>query len=118
MKEPLTALERLRRATKEVAVIETEALWVRHHEDESLLAFYPGDELSADFGNWYAPNERALHALCRAAGFGRVVTVAGPPPLHPLGPLKGGAAAAAVAVAQLPAHRPRLPVRFAACFPP
>ena len=88
MKEPLTALERLRRATKEVAVIETEALWVRHHEDESLLAFYPGDELSADFGNWYAPNERALHALCRAAGFGRVVTVAGPPPLHPLGPLK------------------------------
>ncbi|HEX2038338.1 MAG TPA: DUF1698 domain-containing protein [Acidimicrobiales bacterium] len=88
MKEPLTALERLRRVTKEVAVIETEAVWVRHHEHERLLAFYPGDELSADFGNWYAPNEAGLHALCRAAGFSRSVTVAGPPPLHPLGPLK------------------------------
>jgi tRNA (mo5U34)-methyltransferase len=69
MKEPLAALERLRRVTKEVAVVETEAVWMRHHEHEALVAFYPGDELSGDFGNWYAPNERGLHALCRAAGF-------------------------------------------------
>jgi tRNA (mo5U34)-methyltransferase len=49
MKEPLTALERVRRVTREVAVIETEAVFVPGTEaDASLLNFYPGDESSGD----------------------------------------------------------------------
>ena len=79
MKEPLTAVERVRKVTSGVAVIETEGVWVPGLDDESLLAFYPGDELSEDFGNWYAPTEAGLHGLCRAAGFSRVETKAGPP---------------------------------------
>jgi hypothetical protein len=87
MKEPLTALERVRRATAGVAVIETEAIWVpAAGEDASLLAFYSGDESSRDYGNWYAPNEKALHGLCRAAGFSRVDTVLGPPTSPPAPP--------------------------------
>jgi tRNA (mo5U34)-methyltransferase len=87
LKEPLTALERLRRVTREVAVIETEAVWIPGFEDEPLSVFFPGDELAHDFGNWYAPNAAALVAWCRAAGFTRVDVVQGPPqfvPRHPV----------------------------------
>lgn len=80
IREPFAALRRLYRTTREVAVIETVAVQVSHHEHQPLLAFYAGDELSADFGNWYAPTERGLHHMCRAAGFSRVETKAGPPP--------------------------------------
>lgn len=79
MKEPLTALDRVRRVTGEVAVIETAAVWIAGLEDEPLTAFFAGDELAHDYGNWYAPNQAALHAWCRAAGFSRVETVVGPP---------------------------------------
>jgi len=83
MPEPLTALQRLRAVTGEVAVIETEAVHVPQYRDEKLLRFFAADELHLDFGNWYAPNEAALHGLCRAAGFARVETVMGPPPPPP-----------------------------------
>lgn len=88
VKEPLTALEKVRRVTAGVAVVETEALWLRGAESAALSSFYAGDELNADFGNWYATNEAALHALCRAAGFARVETVLGPPRFHRLGSVK------------------------------
>jgi len=79
MKEPLTCLERLRSVTTEVAVIETQAVHVQHHEHEPALHFYAGGEFNNDFGNWYVPTETALHALCRAAGFSSVKTILGPP---------------------------------------
>jgi tRNA (mo5U34)-methyltransferase len=88
VKEPLTALERVRRVTNEVAVIETEAVWIPGFEDESMTVFFPGDELARDFGNWYAPNAAALVAWCRAAGFRRVDVVQGPPPFVPRRPLR------------------------------
>jgi tRNA (mo5U34)-methyltransferase len=75
VKEPLTALERLRRITREVAVIETHAVTVEGYPDANLLLFYPADELAGDFTNWYVPTEAALHGFCRAAGFRRVRTV-------------------------------------------
>jgi tRNA (mo5U34)-methyltransferase len=74
MTEPLTALQRVREVTGEVALIETEVLWCRQDRSEPLVKFFAGDELSQDYGNWYAPNEVALHAMCRAAGFARVET--------------------------------------------
>jgi tRNA (mo5U34)-methyltransferase len=75
VKEPLWALERLRRITREVAVIETHAVVVEGYRDAGLMLFHPGDELGGDFTNWYVPTEAALHGLCRASGFSRVTTV-------------------------------------------
>ena len=83
MREPLTALQRVRRVTKEVAVVESEAIEIRGHSGESLLQFMAGNELRQDFGNWYVPTEAALHHLCRAAGFSRVVTFRSLPPSSP-----------------------------------
>jgi tRNA (mo5U34)-methyltransferase len=80
MKEPLTCLERLRTVTKEVAVIETEAVHIQGFDNEVLMQFHAGSELRVDFGNWYVPTIEALHNLCRAAGFSSVQTVIGPPP--------------------------------------
>jgi tRNA (mo5U34)-methyltransferase len=77
MREPLTALERVRRVTNQVAVIETEAVHLRGQGRSSLLGFCPGSELADDFGNWFLPTEAALHSLCRAAGFTGVVTKRG-----------------------------------------
>jgi tRNA (mo5U34)-methyltransferase len=83
MKEPLTCLERLRAVTKEVAVIETEAVHLQGFDNEVLLQFHAGSSLRTDFGNWYVPTIEALHNLCRAAGFSTVRTVVGPPPPPP-----------------------------------
>jgi len=79
MKEPLTCLERVRAVTKEVAVIETEAVHLQGLDGEALVQFHAGSSLRTDFGNWYVPTIQALHNLCRAAGFSDVRTVAGPP---------------------------------------
>ena len=79
MKEPLTCLERLRRATRRVAVIETEALHLHGFEHDNLLQFHSGRDVQSDFGNWYVPNIGAIHSLCIAAGFSSVETVKGPP---------------------------------------
>ena len=79
MKEPLTCLERVRAVTKEVAVIETEALHLEHLGHEALMQFHAGSSLRTDFGNWYVPTIEALHNLCRAAGFSHIRTIVGPP---------------------------------------
>ena len=79
MREPLTCLERVRAVTKDVAVIETEALHLQGHEGEVLMQFHAGSSLRTDFGNWYVPTIDALHNLCHAAGFARVSTILGPP---------------------------------------
>ena len=58
MPEPLTCLERVRAVTKEVAVIETEAVHLQGLDHEALLQFYAGSSLHTDFGNWYVPDHR------------------------------------------------------------
>jgi tRNA (mo5U34)-methyltransferase len=88
MKEPLTCLERVRAVTKEVAVIETEAVYLKDLEDEAMVEFHAGSSLQTDFGNWYVPTMEALHQLCRVAGFAEVTTVSGPPDALP--PQPGG----------------------------
>jgi hypothetical protein len=45
--------------------------------------FFPGDELAGDPSNWWAPTERALLGICRAAGFAHAEMVVGPPPAGP-----------------------------------
>ena len=108
MKEPLTCLERVRAVTKEVAVIETEALQLQGLEYEALLQFHAGSSLRTDFGNWYVPTIEALHNLCRAAGFSRVRTVNGPtePQPEPLPPARSAWDAGSLALRRLcPLHR-------------
>ena len=79
IKEPLTALERVRRVTREVAMVETEAIDVAGCENDDLVRFVAGNQVNRDFGNWYVPSIVALRSLCRAGGFSRVETVVGPP---------------------------------------
>lgn len=69
VKNPLEALRRLARITREVAVIETQAVVLDGFESFALCEFYETDECNGDPTNWWAPNEKALVGMCRAAGF-------------------------------------------------
>lgn len=71
MVDPINSLKRVRRVTDELAVIETAAVLVPGYEQASLAGFFAGNELHADYGNWFAPNSPALIGMCRAAGFRR-----------------------------------------------
>jgi tRNA (mo5U34)-methyltransferase len=79
LKEPLSGLEAVRRLTRGVAVIETEALLLPGREGWPGLEFTLGCYRGYDYSNWFTPTIDAIHGLCRAAGFSRVVTVIGPP---------------------------------------
>ena len=72
LEEPLNAMRRIAALTRDLAIIETEAIAVPGHEDRAMWEFYPFDELNGDYSNWWAPNEKALVGLCRAAGFEHV----------------------------------------------
>lgn len=84
MKNPLTALERLANVTRELAVIETTGVAVPGFEELSLSEIYESDELNHDATNWWSLNLGALHGMCRAAGFRKVETHAGPGDLSQL----------------------------------
>ena len=79
MRDPLRVLQRLRAVTKEVAIIESHARFHADTEDRTLCEFVQRNELNDDWTNWWVPNERALVALCRAAGFRRVQVHQGRP---------------------------------------
>jgi tRNA (mo5U34)-methyltransferase len=85
MENPLAALKRVAQVTKELAIIETEAVALPGFEHHALCEFFESNELNSDVSNWWAPNEKALTGLCRAAGFSRVKSVAGPPNEQPVG---------------------------------
>jgi tRNA (mo5U34)-methyltransferase len=83
MEEPLTALRRVHQVTREVAIIESEAVVVPGRDDLALAEFVPGSSLNQDATNWWVPNVRALEALARAAGFSHIELVDGPTPPLP-----------------------------------
>jgi tRNA (mo5U34)-methyltransferase len=72
MKHPLLSLQRLARVTREVAIIETEAVVVPWREHIAMCEFYETNELNGDVSNWWTPNAKALAGMCRAAGFREV----------------------------------------------
>lgn len=72
LRHPLLALERLARVTRELLVIETEAVAVPGFEHHGFCEFFAGSELNGDGSNWWAPNRQALVGMCKAAGFERV----------------------------------------------
>jgi tRNA (mo5U34)-methyltransferase len=78
MEEPLTALRRVGRVTRELAIVETEAIVVPGLEHEALWRFFPGAELNGDISNWWAPNLTALLGGLHAAGFGSARPSLGP----------------------------------------
>jgi tRNA (mo5U34)-methyltransferase len=76
--DPLGGLRRLAAMTREVAVIETEAMVVPGFEHEPMWQFFPGAELNGDVSNWWAPNLEALLGALRPSGFARVEVKLGP----------------------------------------
>ena len=80
MEDPLSALRRLRSVTKEVAILETEAVEVPGFPSTPLCEFFPLEaKLADDPTNFWAPNAAALAGLCRTAGFRDVVILTKPP---------------------------------------
>lgn len=79
MENPLLALKRVAAVTKEVAIIETEAVAFPRLEQRAICEFFESNELNGDVSNWWAPNQKALTGMCRAAGFSRVDMICGPP---------------------------------------
>jgi tRNA (mo5U34)-methyltransferase len=79
LENPLGALRRLFEVTRELAVIETAAIRIAGYDPVPLWEFYESNELNADVSNWWAPNEVALLASCRAAGFRHAVALTQPP---------------------------------------
>lgn len=72
MEDPMRALRRVAKVTREVAIITTQAVSVPGLEDQSLFEFFPGGELNNDVSNWWTPSVTGLQGLCRAAGFSEV----------------------------------------------
>ena len=80
MENPLASLRQVREVTKEVAVIETEAVAVGGFEHRPLCEFFhPGAPLYDDPTNFWVPNAPALVGLCEAIGFSRVELLTTPP---------------------------------------
>jgi len=79
MENPFAALRRVAQVTGELAIIETAAVLVPGFEHCAVCEFYESDELNFDPSNWWAPSTKALHGMCRAAGFARVEAVYGDP---------------------------------------
>jgi tRNA (mo5U34)-methyltransferase len=78
LEEPLRALRRLRQVTRELAVIESEA--VSSPSDRAEWEFVDATQLNNDPTIWWVPTASGLCAMCSAAGFSSVKVTAGPPP--------------------------------------
>lgn len=92
LRYPLLALDRLRGVASGDVHVETHA--ARLPVRRAAAVFYEHDELNGDYTNWFGPNDRAVRAWFRSAGFtiealGRrrerssylATIVPGPPPI-------------------------------------
>ncbi len=79
MENPMLSLRRLAALTREMAIVETQAVFLPDYEDSEICEFYSSAQLNNDSSNWWAPNAKALVGMCRAAGFSRVELVSKPP---------------------------------------
>jgi tRNA (mo5U34)-methyltransferase len=78
MPDPVRVLRRVAAVTRDQAIIETEAMFIRGHP-EALWRFFPHGELNHDRSNWWVPNIDALLGLVGAAGFSNAEVLAGEP---------------------------------------
>lgn len=73
MENPLESLRKVAQLTREVAIIETEAVAIGGHETRPLCEYFPPKaQLMDDPTNFWVPNAPALIGLCETAGFKRV----------------------------------------------
>lgn len=80
MENPIESLRKVRELTREVAIIETEAVTIGGHEARALCEFFPPNaKLADDPTNFWAPTALALVGLCETAGFKRVELLTTPP---------------------------------------
>jgi tRNA (mo5U34)-methyltransferase len=80
MENPLAALRRVRELTRELVIIETEAIAIDGFERTPMSEFFPQNgKLAGDPTNFWAPNAACLVGLCETAGFGRVRLLTTPP---------------------------------------
>lgn len=75
LEDPLGGCRQLHRLTREVAVVESEAIHAPGLEDVALWRFHGVDHLGGGPGNWWVPNRRALDHVLLAAGFSGVGSV-------------------------------------------
>jgi tRNA (mo5U34)-methyltransferase len=73
LQHPLLALQRLRKVTKKLLIMET-------HIDlpniqRPAMAFYPGSEANNDATNWWGPNEACCVDMLKTAGFRNIKLV-------------------------------------------
>jgi tRNA (mo5U34)-methyltransferase len=73
LQHPLLALQRLRKVTKKLLIMET-------HIDlpnirRPAMAFYPGSEANNDPTNWWGPNEACCVEMLKTAGFRNIKLV-------------------------------------------
>ena len=74
LRHPLLGLERICALTREAAFVESFVTDAGPEPDgPCTLEFYETNELGGQIDNWCGPNTNCLMALCRAAGFARVV---------------------------------------------
>ncbi|HYH58036.1 MAG TPA: FkbM family methyltransferase [Thermoleophilaceae bacterium] len=78
VRDPLGVLRNVAALTAGTALIETEAVFIRDHEEVPMFEFAPSDSLGLDRTNWYVPNANAALALCREAGFSAAELLVGP----------------------------------------
>ena len=92
LRYPLLGLDRLRSVASRDVHVETHTARLRLRGPAAV--FYEGDDLNGDYTNWFGPNDRAVRAWFRSAGFtiarlGRrrervsylATVVPGPPPI-------------------------------------
>jgi tRNA (mo5U34)-methyltransferase len=70
LENPLEGLKRVRRITREVALIEGH-INETYGRDLPYAVYYEGSELNSDPTNWWGPNLPCLEAMIRTAGFSR-----------------------------------------------
>ncbi len=75
LENPFLAVEQLRRITRGVVVVESEAIHVPEQEHLALWRFHGVDHLGGGPGNWWVPNRLALEHAFEAGGFGSAETV-------------------------------------------
>ena len=73
MRHPLLALERVASVTKGVLIVDThlDLMFARR----PAAAFYEDTEAGHDPTNWWGPNDAAVRAMLRAAGFNKIQRV-------------------------------------------
>jgi tRNA (mo5U34)-methyltransferase len=81
MQDPVRAMRRLGEVTRELAIIETEAVRIPGFEDHPVCEFFPTAELNHDISNWWAPNAAAVMGMCRPAGFRHARMLVEAPPV-------------------------------------